>query len=565
MQDTLKVIRHSAAELLAIAVNSLFPKVQLVSGEATSLGFYYDFFFPDPIGQEQLAFIEERMRDFIRQDMPIKIMEMMRKNAIELFKHHHQDLKVALLKANVETLVHVCQIGQFYDLGYPPFVESTQQIGVIKLLSINSFTVSLPGRPNLSLTRIQGTAFPDNVSLKDFLKKSETAKERDHRRLGKEMHLFTNFEENCPGCWSWLPKGALIRDILMDWWRKEHREQKFQAISTSNLLKPSKLDSSGPFLNFLPESPQYQLSSTKASMHSLVFKTSLHSYRELPIRYCEYDTFYEQEKEAHLWGMLRARAFTADNSFIFCTPDQVLDELISSLQFITRTFKILGFEASWHLISKNQSSGKFSREWAASQESLIKALGQCGLDYTLERGETLYGPTLVMRFTDVLGRKWKGPYVYIDLYHPEKFGLRYQGQDDRMHAPVMVGRSMYGSLERLMAILIEHYAGKWPLWLAPEQVRVIPIADKQCEYAAQISEKIRAAGFRVSVDYRKENLGAKVHAAESERIPYMVVVGDYEEKSGTIALRKYLLKEVQENMALEDFLEKMRVEIETTD
>lgn len=564
MADTLGILRHSANELLALAICSLFPKAQLVSGETTSLGFYYDFFLPDPIGIEQLSVIEERMRDFMRQDLPIKVMEMMRKNAIELFKHHHQDLKVALLKANVETLVHVCQIGHFYDLGYPPFVETTKQIGVIKLLDISSLSVSLPGRPNLPLTRIQGIAFPDQTSLKQYLKMSEVAKQRDHRLLGKEMHLFTTFDETCPGCWSWYPKGAVIREVLLDWWRKEHRQQKYLPVNTPSLVKASVLDPiHQSFLHFKPEGQTYVTCPTKALLHALIFKSKLHSYRELPVRTCEYGEFYDQSKEGHLWGLLRARAFTADSAYVFCKANQVLNELISSLQFIDKTFKMFGFEAHWHLIIKNQHSIRFSKKWDESQESLVKALKLCGFNYTVDKeGKALYGPTVEMRFADALGRKWKGPYVYIDLYHPEKFGLHYQEQDDQMHAPTMIGRSMFGSLERLVAILVEHFAGKLPLWLAPEQVRIIPVAEKNAEYAAQVYSEVDQAGFRTSVDYHKGNLGAKVHVAESEKVPYMIVVGDKEGKDKTITLRSYLQEDVQEGIILEKFLKQLSSEVE---
>lgn len=564
MSDLLKPLRHSATELLAMAVSTLFPKVQLVSGEATALGFYYDFFFHESIGQEQLPFIEERMFDLIRKDLPIKKLEMMRKNAIELFKHHQQDLKVVLLKANVETLVHICQIEQFYDLGLPPFVKSTGQIGVIKLLDISNFTVSLPGRPNLSLTRIQGTAFPDKTSLKQFLKIAEAAKERDHRLLGKEMNLFTLFEETCPGCWSWLPKGAKIRELLLDWWRQEQNRQKYRLVSTPQWVKTQAVENpQAPLLRLESEGQTYAACSSKALSHALIFKSKLHSYRELPIRYCEYNEFFDLSKEGHLWGLLRARAFTADSAYVFCTSEQVLKELISSLQFIDKTFKMFGFETHWHLMTKNQNSKGFLKKWEESQDSLVKALQACGLNYTLEKeNKSLYGPRLEMRFADALGRKWKGPYIYIDMHHPERLGLHYQGQDDRMHAPTMVGWSMFGSIERLTAILVEHYSGKLPLWLAPEQVRVIPVTDKNAEYAAQVYEQIEEGGFRVNVDYRKENLGFKVHAAEKEKVPYMIIVGGKEEKNRSLTLRRYLQEEVQEGIVLEKFFELLRSEIE---
>lgn len=562
MTDALRTLRHTAAELLAISVSSLFPKAQLVSGEATSLGFYYDFFFPETITVEQLPFIEERMRDFIRQRLPIKIMEMMRKNAVELFKHHRQDLKVALLKENMETLVHVCQIGQFYDLAYPPFVETTQEIGAIKLTEVHSFVASLPGRPNLTLTRIQGTAFPDSSSLKQFLKLTEGAKERDHRLLGKAMGLFTVFEDACPGCWSWSPKGTILRETLFDWWRLEHQKQGYQLVSTSNVFRPAKIDTK-TFLRFDSQGTSYLISSTKAPGHALTFKSKLHSYRELPIRYCELDVFYEQEKEVHLWGLLRARSYWADSAFIFCRPEQVLEELISSLQFIERTFKIFGFETHWHLIGKNSNSKKVSRNWDDSQESLLKALAECGLSHTLEKDEKAsYGPILEMRFSDAFGRKWKGSYVYIDLHHRSKYALHYQELNGQMAPPVMIGRAMFGSLERLIAILIEHYAGELPVWLMPEQVRVIPVTDKQSDYAKQVYSQIKRAGFRLGIDYRKENLGVKIHASETEKVPYLVVVGDKEEKSKTISLRRHGHKEALEGMALEDFLSQLHDEVE---
>jgi threonyl-tRNA synthetase len=467
MTNPLKILRHSAAELLAIAVCSLFPKAQLVSGEATSLGFYYDFFFPEPISWEQIPFIEERMRDFMRQDLPIKQLEMMRKNAIELFKHHKQDLKVVLLKANVETLVHVCQIGHFYDLAHPSFVATTKQVGVIKLLDMTPLTISLPGRPQLHLTRIQGTAFPDQASLKQFLKMAEAAKERDHRVIGKEMQLFTHLEESCPGCWSWLPKGILLCENLMDWWKKEHQEQDYLFVKTPNLLnKKDGFPIQGPSLRFEAEGPSYPVSTTKAALHAQLYHMKLRSYRELPLRFCESSEFYDQGKEGHFWGLLHSRSFTADTASLFCKPEQVLDELISSLQFIDKTFKIFGFEAHWYLVAKAANPKKVSRSWEESRESLIKALEMCGFNYAQEdEGIALEGPRVELRFKDALGRMWKGPYVCVDLHHPEKYGLHYQGADDRMHLPAMITRSMFGSLERLIALLIEHYAGKLPLWL----------------------------------------------------------------------------------------------------
>lgn len=551
----LKTLRHSAAELLAIAVWSLFPKVQLVSGETTALGFHYDFFFPDPINEEQIPFIEERMRDFMRQNLPIKNMEMMRKNAIELFKHHRQDLKVALLKANVETLVHVCQIGQFYDLAYPPLVETTQQVGVIKILDITKLNVSLPQHPQISLTRIQGTAFLDHGSLKQFLKRAEAAKHRDHRLLGREMNLFVTFDEACPGCWFWYPKGTILREILINLWRQAYDQQHYQKVATPHLVKVDLLNDSQLSLSFEREGLPYTVCSSKAPLHALMFKSKLRSYRELPLRFWEFGEFYEPAKEGSLWGLLRSRTFTVEGAYLFGTPEQVLPEIISSLQFIDKTFKIFGFEIQWHLRAKSANNKKPLEQWKESQDILIKAIKQCGFNYALdEEREALYGPTLEGHFMDAIGREWKGPYIYIDLYHPKKFKLRYQGQDDRMHVPMMVGRSLFGSIERLVAILVEHYSGRLPFGLAPEQVRVIPVADKNGEYAKKIAQEIEKAGFRATVDHHRENLGVKIHAAESEKVSYMVICGDREEKNETVTLRTYQQEKGQEGIELENFL-----------
>lgn len=553
-------IRNSASKLLAVSVLSLFPKAQLVSGEVTDLGFYYDFFLPDPIGEKQLPFIEERMRDFMRQDMPIKVMEMMRKNAMELFKHHRQDLKVVLLKENVETIVHVCQIGQFYDLGYPPHVESMNQIGVIKLMNISTFKISLPGRPNITLTRIQGTAFPDAKSLKEFFKRVEEAKKRDHRQIGKEMQLFSQEEELSPGGWFWLPKGMILKETLLDWWKKERVQQKYQFVSTPVLLKKHIDNEGGALLE--SGGTQYHLAATKAAMHAALFKSKLRSYRDLPVKYSEWWESYDPGKEGLQWGLLRAKSFITEASYTFCSPDQLINELISSLQFIDKIIKIFAFEVNWHLVVKNRYPVKSKKNWEESQANLVKALKACGFSYTLDNeGKAPYGPIVEVRFKDALGRAWKGPSLYIDLYHSEKYGLHYQGLDDQMHATVMIGQSMFGSLERMVAILIEHYVGVLPLWLAPEQVRVIPVADKNAEYAAQVYAEMRQAGFRVGLDSHKGNLGVKIHAAENERVPHMIIVGDKEMLDKTVTLRQYQQETLISGVAAENYIRQLRSEI----
>nr|NGY95781.1 Threonine--tRNA ligase [Neochlamydia sp. AcF84] len=563
MTNPLKTLRQSAAELLALAICSLFPKAQLFQGEATDLGFYYDFFLPEAITHEQFLYIEERMRDFMRQSLPFKPMEMMRKNAIELFKHQGQTLKVILLKACAETLVHVCQVGEFYDWVAPPFVETTKQVGAFKLLEVSSFKVSLPGRPNLSLTRIQGTVFSESYSLKQFLKKREIAKQCDHRQLGQQMNLFTILDETCPGCWTWYPKGVILREILLNWLKAEYQRQGCQWVTTPTLVKQPFADSIEPLtLRFEAEGLDYALCASKASLHASLYKSKPHSYQELPLAYAEYAEFYNQGKEIHQWGMLRSRSFHADQSHIFCGAEQLLDVLISSLQFINKTIKVMGFGIQWHLIVKSRKYKKLPKKWEESQASLVRALDVSGFKYVIDKEpQEYYGPAIEARFTDILGRDWKSSCIYIDLYHPDKMGLSYPGQDGKIHAPVMVGRAVLGSIERLTAILLEHYAGNLPLWLVPEQIRIIPEMNKNFDYAIQVFEEIEKAGFRVSMDDSTHNVGLKIQAAHYEKIPYLVRVGDKEEENRTVIFKKYQQESVQEEV-LNKFLEQLKLENE---
>lgn len=571
LKPNLKLLRHSAVELLAIAVCTLFPKAQLISGEETTLGFYYDFFFPEPLLADQLSIIEERMRDLIRQDLPIKKMEMTKRSALELFKYHKQDLKTILLKGHAETLVSICQIGQFYDWAESPFVDTTKQIGVIKLLRSTLSSISLPGRSKVPVTRIEGIVFAEQKSLKQFLKRIEAAQTVDHRLLGQEMRLFTECqEESWPGCWMFLPKGTLLRRIFIDWWHREQQIHKYQEVFTPSLVKrksPSQLSMSVDLAGFC-----YPLAATKAPFHALLFKSKQPSYQELPIRYSEYSEVYDPCKESQLWGLLRPRIFTLDQAFLFCTHDQVLTELISSLQFIDENFKILGFETQWHMIGKNPSSVGSARKWDESQDILKQAITRCGLSCAPENEESLsdeegvsYGPRVELHFKDALGRSWKGPYLSIDVYHPEKFGLCYEAEEARLLPPLMIQRSIFGSIERLIAIMIEHYAGILPLWLTPEQVRIIPVGEKNAVFAREVKSDLEQAGFRASIEYSQESLGARVHAAEKEKVPFTLVVGDKEEKNKTFSLRKYAQQDVQESISLGSFLELLKEEIKNSE
>jgi threonyl-tRNA synthetase len=571
---SLKILRQTTAELLAKVVLDLFPGAFLIGSEVTDLGFHYDFFLNQPLDEQGIPLIEERMRALSKSDLPIRKMEMMRENAVEFFKHKKQPYKGDWIASIRDNIVPVFQMGEFWDAGcLLPYGQNANEVKAFKLLKIYKTTTHLPGNPAFSVTRIQGTAFPDNQKLKEFLKKAEAAKKRDHRILGKELGLFSLHEEACGGFWFWNPKGALLRDVLLNWWRDEHRKQKFLPLVTPGLVKPAFLKKSGYdsseekkplFPSFSHEGVDYAASPSQDGLHALVYQSKLHSYRELPIRYAECAELYYKGKSSHLWGMLRARAYLADRGHIFCMESQVQEELISSLQFIDKTIKMFGFEYHWYLSTRGSKFAGTLAMWEKGIDAMKKALEACHFDYTLDKESKPFdGPQIELRLVDALEREWKGPSLSFNFNLSERFGLLYQGADDQMHVPVMITRTVFGSLERFIAILIEHYAGWFPLWLAPEQVRIIPVGTKNADYATGVCKKIEEIGFRVGVDYRQETLGGKVHAAELERIPYVLIVGEKEEQKGKVTLRSCKQKQRQEILSLEAFLKQLCEEEES--
>lgn len=553
----LTALRQAAAEILACAVLDLFPGALLVCGEASNIGFYYDFVLKQTLDEHGLVLIEERMRTLIKQNKPIQILHMMRENAMEFFKHQKQTYKIDLLACAKENIVEVFNIENFHDYCPPTTIINSQEIGAVKLFSAEPATAFLPESNAVKVIRISGTAFPNSYDLKKFLKKVEAAKAKDHRLLGKEMDLFSAPEEAGTDCWLWHPKGSFIRETLLDFWRSEHCKQGFQLIKPP-LLSKSSSDRSKKNPKLKLEDAEYAMSSNHSAWPALVFKSKERSYRELPLRYAEYSDRFNPEKITRLWGLFRTRNYLSDHGYIFCAIEQVLEELISSLHFIDKTVKIFGFEYHWYLCTQSEKFTGTLDSWKIGIDQLIKALDISGFNYTLDKEKkALYGPRVEVRFIDALGQEWEGPSLSMDFSHPKRFGLYYQGEDDQKHIPVMLNRSIFGSLERFIAILIEHYAGLLPLWLAPEQIRVIPVAEKNVDYANLIRNRTENSGFRVRIDYRKGSLGGKIHAAEREKIPYIFVVGDKEEKNDTIAVRTCQHEAIQKGLKLDLFLEQL--------
>lgn len=559
MSLPLTVSRLSAAELLAYTVRDMFPTVLLHGAEVTDLGFYYDFFFDQPINEEIFPFIEERMRFLIKRAIPISTLEMMRENAIAFFRHLTQPYLAESLKTIPDLLVQICQIEEFYDLCSLPGVKNTQQIGFIKLIKLEE----IPNQRNG--VRIHGVVFSDKAQLKAFFKRAEVAKKRDHCQLGQEMALFSFQKESCPGSITWLPKGMILKELLLSWWKQEHCKQHFQFLSTPKLIHSSFFNQFVPsalkkvFPSVKIDDQEYLLNPHHDWFHALVFNSTPHTYRDLPIRYAESIDCYSNEKKGTLHGLLRSRTFSADTAQIFCSPSQLRDELISSLHFIHQSVNMLGFRHRWFLCLRGQKFAGTLNQWNETVDLMTEALSECGLEYQLDKeSHPFYGPCVEIRFVDAIGVEWKGPYLGVNFYLPNCFALQYQSQDDRIRAPIMITRSMFGSLERVIAILIEHTAGLLPFWLAPEQLRVIPVSEKNMAYAWKVLNVIENSKLRASIDHLQENLSAKIHAAKREKIPYLIVLGDKEENKNDITVRSCDQDTIKSGVKLESFLDELK-------
>ncbi|MGA8164940.1 MAG: threonine--tRNA ligase [Waddliaceae bacterium] len=510
MPQSLPVIRRTAAEILAAAVLQLYPDAKLIGGGLTPIGFTYAFVLPRSIDEKAIFPIASAVERIIAGDVPIQSREMMRENAVE-FLHHHRQPYLAKAIANFPAnIVSLLQIEEYFGCCQPPYLSSTQEAGACKILTITQEKEALDGdSKEVVVTYIEGTAFPEKKLLKEFLKKWGRAKKKDHQKLGPALDLVCQQEGVDPGCWSWLPKGETIKRILIDWWTGRHLAQGYQFLSTPG--------------------PLYAVN------HARLFNAKGFSYEELPVKYAEIAQTQLPVSSHRLCGMLRSRLVTADYTHLFCEKNQGSKEIISSLLFFKKMIKLFDVDHRWYLVSSTQE-GKRKTE---SQDVglLAKALRESQIDYCHDpiqaAGE---GPRIELRLQDSLGSEWRGPTIEISGL-AGRMGLCYRGSDDGRHNPLMIGRCCFGTLERFFAILVEQYAGLFPLWLAPEQVRVIPIKEVHRRYAKEVSAQLQKRGVRVGIEEKHETVAAKVYAAEQAKIPYLVIVGDAEEKEGTIAIR----------------------------
>ena len=545
----LEIYRHTTSHLLAHAVKELFPEVKIGVGPATEEGFFYDFERPEPFTPEDLERIEARMRQIKASNFPIRRLEQPKAEALSYFEGLGDNLKVELVREKGGDVVSCYRQDSFMDFCTGPHVPSTGRLGAFKLLSIAG-AYWKGSEENQQLQRIYGTAFATDEQLKAHLAMLEEAKKRDHRKLGPALDLFSIEEAAGPGLIYWHAAGTVVRQVLEEYWKEQHRRRGYMLVTTPHIAKDELWRRSGHLdyyrdnmYTFPIDEMGYVLKPMNCPGHSLIFKSRLRSYRELPMRLGELGTVYRYERSGVLHGMMRVRGFTQDDAHIYCTPDQVEAEILGVLDLCLDFLKTFGYEkfdvdlSVWDP-SKPQSYAGDAAGWEMGERALRKALEARSLAFTRREGEAaFYGPKIDIKMYDAIGRAWQGPTVQFDFNLPKRLDITYVGSDSAPAPVIMVHRAIYGSLERFVGGLVEHYAGAFPLWLAPVQATVLPIADRHREYAARVQAALVAAGLRVEKDERDERINAKIRDAQLRKIPFMLVAGDREAQAGTVAVR----------------------------
>jgi threonyl-tRNA synthetase len=548
--DDLQVLRHSTAHVMAQAVCDLWPEAKYAIGPPIEDGFYYDFDLPDTLTPEDLERIEARMREIVAEDQPFKHEELSREDAYQRFAD--QPYKVEIIEgvekeegAQGDT-VSVYRNDGWADLCLGPHVESTAKLGAFKLLSVaGAYWRGDENRQQLQ--RIYGTAWPSQQELDDYLKRREEAERRDHRKLGPELDLFSFPDELGGGLVVWHPRGGIFRKVLDDYIRNLHMARGYDVVVTPHLAKSVLWETSGHLEKFSEnmfppmhaESADYYAKPMNCPFHVLIYKSRTRSYRDLPLRLSEIGTVYRYERAGVLHGLLRVRGLAIDDAHIFCRPDQLVDEIRAVFDLTLEIHRTFGFaEPRIELSTKPGKAIGTEEMWTQAIDILRQALDLADMKYDVAEGEgAFYGPKVDFHFKDAIGRSWQLTTVQCDFALPERFGIEFMGEDNQRHRPVMIHRAILGSVERFSGVLVEHYAGAFPLWLAPEQVRIIPIADRHAEHAHGLAERLRAEGVRTEVDDSRETVGKKVREAQRTKVPYTLVVGDQEVDSGAVAVR----------------------------
>ena len=542
-----KEMRHSMAHVMAAAVCRLYDDVKLDIGPATDSGFYYDFDLPRRISPEDFAEIEQEMAQIIKDDLPFERFSLPRNEAVAMLEKEGQTYKLNRLAGIPEgEEISFYRCGDFCDLCRGPHVESTGQLKAFKLLSVaGSYFHGIETNPMLQ--RVYGIVAESRKELKRELHRLEEAKKRDHRKLGKELDLFSISEDVGPGLVHWHPKGSRIRSIIEDFWRKRHFEAGYELLYTPHVGRSHLWETSG-HLDFYRENMyssmdidgvEYFVKPMNCPFHIQIYKTQKRSYRDLPLLWAELGTVYRYEKSGVVQGLLRVRGFTQDDAHIFCTSEQIEQEIRNTVAFALGMLRAFGFdEVSAYLSTRPEKAVGDEGRWSQATASLKSALEAESVPFEIDQGGgAFYGPKIDLKIKDAIGREWQLSTIQFDFNLPERFDLGYIGTDGNEHRPYMVHRALLGSLERFFGILVEHYGGAFPLWLAPEQVRLLPVTDSQNTYAEDVATRLKKQGFRVTSDARSERVGAKIRLAQTQKVPYMLIVGPKEQDSDTVSVR----------------------------
>ncbi len=568
MNEQLETLRHSTAHIMAQAVSMLFPQTKFGIGPAISDGFYYDFDLPVPLSPEHLSEIEKKMQSIIKVNLAFEQTMMEKDKAIDFFSQKGERYKVEIIQAIPDDEVSIYQQGDFVDLCRGPHIKSTGMVKAFKLLSIAG-AYWRGDEKNSMLTRIYGTAFETKEELEKHLYQIEEAKKRDHRKLGKELGIFQVYDEAGPGLIYYHPKGAIVREEISRFLRLEHARRGYFEVVTPNIARVDLWKTSGHydfyrenmyFMNV--DNMEYVLKPMNCPGHILIYKSHTRSYRDLPLRLFELGTVYRHERSGVLHGLLRVRGFTQDDAHIFCTREQLKDEILKVLDFIINTLVSFGFkEYEIYLSTRPEKYTGSDEIWDMATSALEMSLKEKCLPYQIDPGEgVFYGPKIDIKLKDALSRTWQGPTIQVDFNLPERFNVTYVGQDGKEHQPVMIHRVVLGSLERFMGALIEHYAGAFPVWLSPTQVLIATITEKHKQYGEYVQNQLLDRQIRCDMDSRNEKIGFKIREATIQKTPYVLILGDNEEQNKTVSVRKRGGKDLGQ-MAVEDFISIVSTEI----
>lgn len=561
--------RHTSSHILAQAVKKFWPEAKLAIGPAIENGFYYDFDLDHKFTEDDFAKIEEEMRNIIKEDLPLEHYTMPRDEALKFWKDRNEDYKVELIEdLPDEKELSFYRQGDYVDLCAGPHVESTGVIGAVKLTSVAG-AYWRGDSDNKMLQRIYGTSFPTQEMLDEYLEMIEEAKKRDHRKIGKEMEIFEMHEEG-PGFAFFLPKGMVLRNELTSWWRQVHKEWGYDEIMTPMILNEQLWRTSGHWDHYKDDmyftqidGEDYAIKPMNCPGSILIYGNKIRSYRDLPLRYAELGRVHRHELSGTLQGLMRVRSFVQDDAHMYCTMDQVKDTVQSVARLIDYMYSVFGFEYIVELSTRPENSMGTDEEWDLATEALREAVEDLGMEYRVNEGDgAFYGPKLDFHLVDALGRTWQCGTNQLDFQMPQRFGISYIGPDGEKHRPVMIHRTVFGSIERFIGILIEHFEGKFPLWLAPVQIKLLTVTESQADHAEKLRKELEDEEFRVEVDARNEKIGYKMREARNARDSYICVIGDKEIADGTLSVRSIKTGDLG-SIKIDDFKNKLHEEIDT--